>query len=173
MSTSSVFFSLLNREWSEIDSVLFQFGGELKAKIYQYIEIKSYYSYGNEYIDKLHMNSDNCQIEMMDGTSGKTSEFENKSSKYAIYFCSQHIHYRAHQEIKNQNRDSYTWIFIGNWILNLICFLQFFDLSTLSAAKMRFYFLHFLQGKNAQNRPKNQQNWNLAKIGLKSDNFMI
>ena len=37
---------------------------------------------------------------------------------------------------------------------------------------MRFYFLHFLQGKNAQNRPENQQNWNLAKIGLKSDNFM-
>ena len=79
---------------------------------------------------------------------------------------------RAHREIKNQNRDSHTWIFIGNWILNLICFLQFFDLSTPSAAKMRFYFLHFLQGKNAQNRPENQQNWNLAKIGLKSDNFM-
>ena len=79
---------------------------------------------------------------------------------------------RAHREIKNQNRDSHTWIFIGNWILNLICFLQFFDLSTPSAAKMRFYYLHFLQGKNAQNRPKNPQNGNLAKIGLKSDNFM-
>ena len=65
-----------------------------------------------------------------------------------------------------------TWILIGNSILNLICFLQFFDLSTPSAAKMWFYFLHFLQGKNAQNRPENQQNWNLAKIGLKSDNFM-
>ena len=24
--------------------------------------------------------------------------------------------------------------------------------------KMRFYFLHFLPGKNAQNRPENQQN---------------
>ena len=79
---------------------------------------------------------------------------------------------RAHREIKNQNKDSHTWIFIGNWILNLICFLQFFDLSTPSAAKMRFYYLHFLQGKNAQNRPENPQNWNLAKIGLKSDNFM-
>ena len=33
----------------------------------------------------------------------------------------------------------------------------FFYLSTPSAAKMQFYFLHFLQGKNAQNRPKNQQ----------------
>ena len=33
--------------------------------------------------------------------------------------------------------------------------LQFFDLSTSSCAKMRFYFLHFLQGKNAQNRPQN------------------
>ena len=65
---------------------------------------------------------------------------------------------RAHREIKNQNRDSHTWIFIGNQILKLICFLQFFDLSTPSAAKMRFYFLHFLQGKNAQNRPENQQN---------------
>ena len=32
------------------------------------------------------MYSDKCQIEMMDGTSEKTSEFENKSSKYAIYF---------------------------------------------------------------------------------------
>ena len=65
---------------------------------------------------------------------------------------------RAHQEFKNQNRDSHTWIFIGNRILNLICFLQFFDLSTPSAAKMRFHFLYFLQGKNAQNRSKNQQN---------------
>ena len=37
---------------------------------------------------------------------------------------------------------------------------------------LRFHFLHFLQGKNAQNRPENQQNWNLAKNGLKSDNFM-
>ena len=35
----------------------------------------------------------------------------------------------------------------------------------------RFSFLHFLQGKNAQNRPENQQNWNLAKIGPKSDKF--
>ena len=26
----------------------------------------------------------------------------------------------------------------------------------------RFLCLHFLQGKNAQNRPENQQNWNLA-----------
>ena len=60
------------------------------------------------------------------------------------------IYIRAHREIKNQNRDSHTWIFIGNWILNLICFLQFFDLSTPSAAKMRFYHLHFLQGKNAE-----------------------
>ena len=57
----------------------------------------------------------------------------------------------------------HTWISIGNWILNLICFLQFFYLSTPSAAKMRFYFLHFLQGKNAQNRPKNHSNWNLKK----------
>ena len=61
---------------------------------------------------------------------------------------------------------------MGNWILNLICFLQFFDLRTPSAAKMRFYFLLFLQGKNAQNRPQNQQNWFLAKNGHKSDNFM-
>ena len=35
----------------------------------------------------------------------------------------------------------------------------------------RFSFLHFLEGKNAQNRPENQQNWNLAKIGPKSDKF--
>ena len=70
---------------------------------------------------------------------------------------------RAHRKIKNQNRDWHTWIFIGNWILNLICFLQFLDLSTPSAAKMQFYFLHFLQGENAQNRPKSQQNGNFAK----------
>ena len=73
---------------------------------------------------------------------------------------------RAHREIKNQNRDSHTWIFIGNRILKLICFLQFFDLSTPSAAKMGFYFLHFLQGKNAQNRPGNQLN--KIEIWLKS-----
>ena len=57
---------------------------------------------------------------------------------------------------------THTRILIGNQILNLICFLQFFCLSTPSAAKMRFYFLHFLQGKNVQNRPENQKNWNLA-----------
>ena len=83
---------------------------------------------------------------------------------------------RAHRDWplrpKIENRDSHTWIFIGNWILMWVCFLHFFDLSTSSAAKMRFYFLPFLQGKRAQNRPKNPQNWNLAKIGLKSDNFM-
>ena len=33
----------------------------------------------------------------------------------------------------------------------------------------RFSSLHFLEGINAQNRPQNQQNWNLAKIGPKSD----
>ena len=65
---------------------------------------------------------------------------------------------RAHREIKNQNRDSHTWIFIGNQILMWVCFLHFFDLSTSSAAKMRFHFWSFLQGKNAQNRPENQQN---------------
>ena len=88
----------------------------------------------------------------------------------------QHILYiRAHRDWplrpKIENRDSHTWIFIGNWILMWVCFLHFFDLSTSSAAKMRFYFLPFLQGKRAQNRPENPQNWNLAKIGLKSDNF--
>ena len=55
----------------------------------------------------------------------------------------------------------HTWISIGNWILNLICFLHFFYLSTPFAVLLRFYFLPFLHGKNAQNRPKNQQNWNL------------
>ena len=79
---------------------------------------------------------------------------------------------RARWEIKNQNYELHTWILIGNWILNLIYFLQFFDLSTPSAAKMQFYFLPFLQGKNTQNRPENQQDWNVAKIGLKSDIFM-
>ena len=79
---------------------------------------------------------------------------------------------RARWEIKNQNQDLHTWILMGNWILNLIYFLQFFYSSTPFAAKMRFYFLHFLQGKNAQKRPENQQNWNLAKIGLKSGKFM-
>ena len=44
----------------------------------------------------------------------------------------------------------------------------FFYLSTPSAAKMQFYFLHFLQGINAQNETKS----NLAKIGPKSDNFI-
>ena len=73
---------------------------------------------------------------------------------------------------KFQNWDLHTWISIGNWILNLICFLQFFDLSTPFAVLLRFYFLPFLHGKNAQNRPENQQNWNLATIGLKSDIFM-
>ena len=76
------------------------------------------------------------------------------------------------QRPKFQNWDLHTWISIGNWILNLICFLQFFDLSTPFAVLLRFYFLPFLHGKNAQNRPENQQNWNLAKIGLKSDIFM-
>ena len=83
---------------------------------------------------------------------------------------------RAHRDWplrpKIENRNSHTWIFIGNWILMWVCFLHFFDLSTSSAAKMRFYFLPFLQGKRAQNRPENPQKWNLAKIGLKSDNFM-
>ena len=78
---------------------------------------------------------------------------------------------RARWEIKNQNEDLLIWILIGNWILNLICFLHFFYLRTSSAVKMRFYFLHFLQGKNAQNKTENQQNWNLAKIGPKSDKF--
>ena len=52
------------------------------------------------------------------------------------------------QRPKFQNWDLHTWISIGNWILNLICFLQFFDLSTPSAAKMRFYFLPFTWSKN-------------------------
>ena len=30
----------------------------------------------------------------------------------------------------------------------------------------------FLQGKNGQNKSKNHQNWNLAKIASKSDKFM-
>ena len=51
---------------------------------------------------------------------------------------------RAHREIKNQNKDSHTWIFIGNWILNLICFLQFFDLSTPSAIS---FFVLFTREK--------------------------
>ena len=92
------------------------------------------------------------------------------------YHLKVHTTIRAHRDWplrpKIENRDSHIWIFIGNWILMWGCFLHFFDLSTSSAAKMRFYFLHFLQGKNAQNRPENPQNWNLAKIGLKSDNFM-
>ena len=29
-----------------------------------------------------------------------------------------------------------------------------------------------LQGKNGQNKPENQQNWNKAKIAPKSDKFM-
>ena len=52
-----------------------------------------------------------------------------------------------------------------NWILNLICFLHLFYLSTPSAFKMQFYFFALFFGKNAQNRPKNKQNWYLAKIG--------
>ena len=35
----------------------------------------------------------------------------------------------------------------------------------------RFSCLHFLEGKNAQNRPENQQNWNMAKIAPKIDKF--
>ena len=65
---------------------------------------------------------------------------------------------RLGEKPKNQNPVSHTWILMGNCILKLICFLHFFDLSTPSAAKMRFHFLYFLQGKNAQNRSKNQQN---------------
>ena len=48
---------------------------------------------------------------------------------------------------KFQNQDLHTWILMGNWILKLIYFLQFFYLSTPSAAKLWFHFLHFLQGK--------------------------
>ena len=33
-------------------------------------------------------------------------------------------------------------------------------------------FDHFLQGKNGQNKPENQQNWNMAKIAAKNDEFM-
>ena len=77
------------------------------------------------------------------------------------------------QRPKFQNWDLHTWISIGNWILNLICFLQFFDLSTPFAVLLRFYFLPFLHGKNAQNRPENQQNWNLAKIRLKTKKWYI
>ena len=77
---------------------------------------------------------------------------------------------RAHREIKNQNRDSHTWIFIGNWILMWVCFLHFFYLSTSSAAKMRFYFLPFLQGKNAQNRPKNIIEENISGLEF---NFLL
>ena len=107
-----------------------------------------------------------------------TSRIAHKDSHLLPHFClskfalNLSLIIRARWEIKNQNWDLHTWILMGNWILNLIYFLQFFDSSTPSAAKMRFYFLHFLQGKNAQNRPENQQNWNLAKIRLKSDNFM-
>ena len=35
----------------------------------------------------------------------------------------------------------------------------------------RFSFLHFLQGKKGQNKRENPQNWNMAKIAPKSDNF--
>ena len=98
------------------------------------------------------------------------------SVQYSLYSLLYTVYTRAHRDWplrpKIENRDSHTWIFIGNWILMWVCFLHFFDLSTSSAAKMRFYFLPFLQGKRAQNRPENPQNWNLAKIGLKSDNFM-
>ena len=62
---------------------------------------------------------------------------------------------------KIQNWDFNTWILMEICILNLIC--------TLSAFQMQFYRLHFLQGKNDRNRPKNQQNWNLAKIGPKNE----
>ena len=30
-----------------------------------------------------------------------------------------------------------------------------------------------LQGKNGQNKPENQQNWNMAKIAPKSDKFIV
>ena len=35
-----------------------------------------------------------------------------------------------------------------------------------------FYIFTLLQGKNGQNKPENQQNWNMANIAPKSDKFM-
>ena len=107
---------------------------------------------------------------------GHNKHHFNRQDNLSVLAKHRSMYNRAHRDWplrpKIENRDSHTWIFKGNWILMWVCFLHFFDLSTFSAAKMRFYFLHFLQGKNAQNRPENPQNWNLAKIGLKSDNFM-
>ena len=107
------------------------------------------------------------------------TNFHNNMKQYQCMKASsvwKRMYIRAHRDWplrpKIENRDSHTWIFIGNWILMWVCFLHFFYLSTSSAAKMRFNFLYFLHGKNAQNRPENQQNWILAKIGLKSDNLM-
>ena len=39
-----------------------------------------------------------------------------------------------------------------------------------STGQITFYPI--LQGKNGQNKPENQQNWNMAKIAPKSDKFM-
>ena len=38
------------------------------------------------------------------------------------------------------------------------CLSQILSSTPAFAAKMQFYFLHFLRGKDAQNRPKNQRN---------------
>ena len=36
-----------------------------------------------------------------------------------------------------------------------------------------FYIYPFLHGKNGQNKPKNRQNWNMAKIAPNTDKFIL
>ena len=52
----------------------------------------------------------------------------SRSVIQCLPFCtifSYQFNNRARWEIKNQNFYLHTWILIGNWILNLICFLYF------------------------------------------------
>ena len=66
------------------------------------------------------------------------------------------------------------WIFISyqtEHIVAIIVLPTYFQHPCTSLTYVAENFL-LRQGKNCQNKPENHQNWNLAKIALKSDKFM-
>ena len=67
-----------------------------------------------------------------------------------------------------------TWFILVNLSLwsDMFSSIFWFEHSICCPFAILFYALFVKNGKNAQNRPENQQNWNLTKIGLKSDKFM-
>ena len=139
----------------------------------------------NWYFNNWNLSKNLLKSHLQDASRGNTTPQSHSPPNVMLLSLSPNLQnllapQEAHRAIPTDYRPSSRASWSPNWTLQLDIIWQvgcpisqkkFSVIDQKLTFGERFSCLHFLEGKNAQNRPENQQNWKLAKIAPKSDKF--